>query len=576
MAAAQPVALGEWLQGRNLSDNKQAIENQTTAGQATAPPPARLLLLKYNPQSLARFSQGTSVVIATLLAIPDSIALIPSSSDALSWALRLIKIWLVALILWFVGFLAVLHIVRLVSQGIRVDEKGIRLWRFGRAIPWSRIQAVSIEGQELFSRLFGLMPVARRLTIYLSRKPGSLALPQHVPSFLFKPEEFDRFYLAICTTKFKFAPSGGDALICPPAELGGLKRIYRMIKVNRALLSVLIAVGLVFFLGRKAAVHYLYGSGNKAFQQRKYQSARVSYSKATAIDPAFAQAWHNLAGAEFRLGNFEKARQYWHRALFLKPDLVEPKVSLAYLYMQQREFAKAEDLLKRALRLAPRHSPTLINMADLNMRLGHTRTAMKITRLVITQEPSNHLANCLLAKGRLQLGEPAEALKLLVDGQDKQGLKFGETFCRLVAGEAYLALGQLQRAALLFDSVLAEAPGNAEAMTDLAKVRIAQQRLQEADDLLYQASQLATNDPWPYLLRAELQLRVDDPEFAEKLLRQSLLKVQDARSLAESARLSLSLGRRARAIELADRALALEPLTPQAHSVLSEAGMNKR
>jgi len=552
-----------------LSENIEGAGPKTTAS-AKAPVVNRFLLA-YDPQALTRFSQGTSITIATLLAIPDAIALMAGSADLVSWALRLVKIWLIALILWFVGFLAVLHIVRLISGGMYLDEGGIRLWRFGRPLPWSGIQALSLERQEFFSRIFNLKPTARRLTIFLSKRPGALALPQHVPSFLFKPGEFERFYQEICLAKFKFAPAAADALICPGEALSGLKSTYRTMRAQRAVLSILIAVGLFFFLGRKAEVNYLYTSGNRAFQSKDYQAARLRYARATAIDPAFAQAWHNLAGAEFRLGHYDQARQYWQRALMLKPDLVEPKVSLAYLYMEQRQFGKAEDLLKRALRLAPRHSPALINMADLNMRLGRTRIAMKFARLVISLEPGNRAATCLLAKGKLQLGDPKEALAALVDEQHKNRLQFDEAFCRLVAGEAYLALGKLTDAARLFEAVLADAPENVEALTDLANVRAAENRLQEADDMLYQASEKAAYNPWPYLARAELQLRVSDPAFAEQLLQKALQQAQDARSLAAAARLSLKLGRRKQAIELANRALAVEPMTPEAHGVLSDA-----
>lgn len=547
--------------------------------------PAYPMLIRYDPQALTRLSQGSSVVVATLLALPDSIALIPSSADPLSWALRVLKVWIVALILWFVGSLAMLHLVRLLSAGVRVDARGIRLWRLGHVIPWSRVQAVGLETQALFSRAFRLGQPARRMTIYLSRRPGALSFPQHVPSFLFKLDEFEALYQQLCRARFGFAPEPVDVLVCPAAELPHVKGVYRLVSINRMLLSVLIAVGLVFFLGRKAAVNFLYGSANKSFNAGYYEAARNRYRKVTSLDPAFAQAWNNLAGAEFRLGNFEKARQYWHRALLLKPDYVEPKVSLAYIYMQMRQFDKAKDLLERALRLAPRDNHALVNKADLYMRLGHTREAMRIARLVLTQvtaggqsgqDSAHHLANCLIAQGKLRLGQPAEALSLLTGEAGEQTLKYRETFCRLVAGEVYLALGKPAEAVELFESVLDDAPGSVDAMIDLGRARMALGRLQEADDLLHQAGQLAPNNPWPYLIRADLQLRVADPEFAAKLLGQALRQQQDARSLAAAAQLSLKLGMKEQAAELAERSTSMEGQTPEALGVKEKLERLKR
>lgn len=487
-----------------MSESPGNTKPEVVPERAAAEAPIETMLLSYDAQALMQLSQGTSVAVATLLTIPDSVALIPSSPDLLSWAVRVLKVWLVALILWFLGFLAVLHMLRFIARGISLDGKGIKLWRLGVAIPWARVQAVGLETEPLFSRVFCLKQPARRLTIYPARESGSLAFPQYVASFLFTPDKFMKLYQAILKARFGLKAEPVDALVCAAEDLPRVKRIHSLVRINRALISAIIALGLVFFLARKATVNYLYVSANQSFKSGNYMAARNLLQRVTGIDPAFAHAWHNLAGVEFRLGDQEKARQYWHRALFLKPDLVESKVSLAYLYMQQRQFDKANDLLKRVLRLAPRHSPALVNLADLNMRLGRTREAMKIARLVLTQERSNHLANCLLAQGRLRLGKPDQALELLVNLNNQRRPGSQESFCRLVTGEVYLALGQTARAASLFESVLAELPGNAEAMTDLARVRIAQGRLQEADELFYRASQPSGANPWPYLMRVEL------------------------------------------------------------------------
>lgn len=52
--------------------------------------------------------------------------------------------------------------------------------------------------------------------------------------------------------------------------------------------------------------------------------------------------------------------------------------------------------------------------------------------------------------------------------------------------------------------------------------------------------------------------------------------MQDARSLACAARLSLNLGRRERAIELANRSRQIEPATAEALKVLQEASKPAR
>ncbi|MBI4533076.1 MAG: tetratricopeptide repeat protein [Candidatus Melainabacteria bacterium] len=548
-----------------MSQDSRKANLQTTS----IPEPSLSSTFKWNSQALAKLAQTTSVVVATLLAVPDAIALIPGSPSAISWGLRVLRVWVVALILWYVGFLTVLNVVRFLSKGIEVSTSGIKLWRFGKRIPWEHIVAVAVETQAVFSRVFCLTPPARKLTLFMKRKHGKGLIPQYIASFFFQRAEFETLVSTISQTRFDIALTSSDGLICPAEDLSRLKTIYTLAHWQRLALSLVIALSLSFFLGRKAVVNYLYSSANKEFNQGHYLAAKEGYSKVTSLDPAFAVAWHNLAGAEFRLGNFAKAQEYWQRALLLKPDLVESKVSLSYLYIKQRQFVKAQDLLEHALRLAPKNTAALVNLADLNIRLGHTREGIKIARAVLTQDPANCLANCLLAEGQMQLGRAKEAAELLTRVSLGSRADNSHTFCTLVLGEVQLALGQTAEAGRLFDKVLKSSPDNVDALLDLGKLRAAEGKLQEADDLFLKASQVDALNPWTYLERSRIQLSMLDQDFATKLLDKAIdIPTQDARSLALAAGLSLKLGKREQAANLAKQSLFLEPLTPEAISVL--------
>lgn len=563
MGPLSPGTRAIHLPGKGASDKAEGAVPEAKGGEGLEP-----ILVAFHAQSLARIAQGTAVVIATLLALPDAIAILPSSPDMLTWLLRLVRIWLVALILWFVGFLAILHAVRLATRGIEVNDGGVRLWRLGRLIDWERIEAVGLEPQKFFSRIFFLRPEALRLSLYVRK--GKHLSPQHVPSFFYRPDEFRRLFEAITLKRFGLKPDSEAVVVFQPGALDSLRRLSGQMRWQRIVLSVIIACGLVMFLGRKASVNYLYSSGNQLFKRGDYKEARNYYSEVTRLDPAFAAAWHNLAGAEFRLGNFDRARQCWERALVMKPDLVESKVSLAYLYMQEREYDKARKQLEHALRLAPRNTAALVNMADLDMRLGHTRSALKIARMVVTEEPDNHLANCLIAQGKLRMGSAKEALKVVAGENNRP--RFNETFCRLVTGDIFMALGRVNDAARLYASVMVDAPYSVDAVTALGKARLAQGRLQEADDLLFKASAMAPHNPWPDLIRADMQLQLNDRKFALKLLERAVSqKNQDTATLTAAAAIYLKLGDRKRAEMFAQKALAIEPASPEALAVMRRA-----
>ncbi len=568
-----------------MDDIGQPNSNETGLSQGT---PGQICAEKQtkqdfesSSQALAKLSQATAIIVGTLLAVPDAIALVPNSETPISWLLRLLGVWLSAVILWFVAFLGILHIVRFLSGGIQADDQGIRLWRFGRKISWTSIAAISCEPQKIFSFLAGYRPPASRLVLYIEKaKSGSLA-PREIPSFWFSEEVFSNLYQTICQKTFAFVPQSENALVTTPSRLVTLKRITRLRQAQRALLTLVIAFGLVFWLGRKACVNYTYASGNREFKQGFIPKAKAKFELATKLDPTFAVAWNNLAGAEFRLGQVDKAKEHWEIALSLKPDLVEAKVSLAYLALKEREFARAKELLDRARKLDPWNLEALINSAELNMREGHVREAVRYARQALTKDKNNKLATCLLAQGRLRLGSPKAALLLLEKKSDLHSSSNATTsaedqFCLLVKAETHLALSQTDQAEALYAKVLSANSMNVDALLGLANVYIIKGKPDQAEPLLDLSCQISPQNPWVWLIRARLALSRNDQDACLLAVTAATAKPgQDTNSYAEAARLSQILDKTKQAVYLAEQALKIEPTNVEAQSVLQSTNQKK-
>jgi len=539
-------------------------------------------LFPIDPTALARLAQGTSVLIATLLAIPDAVALIPGASSLLGWILKLIGVWISAAVLWFVGFLAILHGMRLIVQGVRVGADGIKLWRFARVIKWDTVDAVAVEPQFFFSQILSLKPPAQRLTIFASFKSRrffweKLLVPHPVPSFLFSHSDFTNLVNELCQQKFQFAPDGISGVFYAPANQLALKRTYKALDWQKVIVSVIIAIGLVCFLGRKASVNYIYNSGNKALARNDLEQAKRLYEVATSIDPFFYAPWNNLATVEFRKGDFDEAYEHWQRALALKPDFVEPMVSLSYLALQKRNFVQAKELIDRALMLAPLNPYALVNRADYYMRLGHAQQAMKDARVVLSQaELKDHrpkfMACCLIAQGQIRLGRADEAIALLRSLESTQDEYFvNRTFWLLVNAEAHLAHGDIDEAERYVTQAASRAPGNLDVLLDLARLKIARRRYEEAKEVLAKVQADAPQNPWVYLLRAKVHLLQSEADKANAELDRAIgLGAGDAQLHADAARIFLQLGNRRQAVESAKRALFLEPDIAPAAQVLEE------
>jgi tetratricopeptide (TPR) repeat protein len=565
-------------------------------------PASDLHLYKLHSKAMAQLAIGTCVVIASLLAIPDGVALIPRSTDLVSWMLGIIGVWISVAVLWFVFFLGILHCVAFLVKGVEVTEDGIRLWRLARPIPWDRIEALGVEPQYFFSKIFSLSPVALKLTVFEHktawRKNAEPHLvPHFLPSFLFAPEDFKSLIADITKNKFDFVPDAFDVVVAQQPTFVRLKSVYGMLGWQRILLSILIAFGLVSMLGRKAIVNYQYNSGNKAMRAHNYPAAREMYETASIVDPTFAAAWNNLGNAEFVLGDFKNAETHWQRAVFYKPDFVEAKISLAYFALQKRDFPKAKDLIDTALMLDPLNAAGLTMRADYALRLGHVHNAINDARQVIADDPkrsgdNRFTAACIFAQGRLRQGNVFEADKILREFAPVPNplAKNGQniSYRLLISSQVDRALDRLEDAQLQIERAVQRAPLSGEILVEKANVEKSLKQYVSAATTLNAAQKIAPDNPWVYIVRAQLiqsQSNRNVPitqdaglghggqskesaQIEKQLALASLCPNQDAESLAQIAYLYLQFGDRKDARSSAENSTKIESNTPVALFVL--------
>jgi Flp pilus assembly protein TadD len=518
---------------------------------------------------MTRLALGSSLTIGTLICLPDAFALLPAVPDTLTWAVRLSGLWLTAIILWFLGFLGLLSLTRAAMGPVIISEAGVKLWRLGKPVAWSSIRALGTEEQKLFARVFWLARPVLRLTLYTGGQSGKLKT-QFLPSFIFSKRQFGALVRYIAGQVTGARPQGVHVLLfSSQADLDLLKQLCQRSHRARLLLSVVIAFGLTAFLGRKAVVNYNFNDGSRAFRQADYRTARDRYALASQLDPTFAAAWDQLARSEFRLGASAAAERHWRKALGLKPDLAEAKLGLSFLYMQRRQFDKARPLVEQTIRLYPTHVPARVNLACLYLYTGRTTNAVALAERLLSEEPDNLRVRCVLAQGYLRLGRIEQAERTMA-AQDRQAVEpTSRPFYHLVKAEIALARGNLQTADRLLAPLSGQFTGTAEALVDMAELRTAQSRYAEAERLVARARAAGPLDPWPGIAAARLAGKQGNrAKCLQELSAVVALNDEDARALAACARLYYYLGQKDKASELAGRALAVEPSTPDALFVM--------
>lgn len=496
-------------------------------------------LYPFDSQALTQLAVGSSVFIAFVLAITDVIPLIPNTTSVIGLVLRLVGDWIIVAVIWFLAFLAITQSLKFISRGVWISDKGIKLSLFDRVVPWTSIRAVAIEPNIFFTKLFGLKHTARRLTILFhfevkNKLISSLLFPNYVPSFFFSKETFDQL------VKVVFAKSGAlssetmpsdlpyeysvVAAAGPDASFEGdswkqLRKTYNWLNKQKILVTGVILVSLVVFLGRRAMVYYCFNSAGKAAAEANFELARDYYQWSVKLEPMFAAGWNGLGQAEFRLAeqrqaDFSTAVRDWRRAIFLKLDYVEPRLNIVRVCLYRRDYTEASRLLEHALKLAPYDGLALLEKAELDLARGQYSQAQKDARLLLSQGVhgnQNHeyifKARCLLAQAKLAQGDAIGAQKEIEQySSDPQSFTKGEdvTYLLMTRAQILLALGHLDQAESHIRLAVRRQPYNQEVLVQAALISLARHQLTDCKFFLERArtvnsAQAANSNTNPWL-----------------------------------------------------------------------------
>ncbi len=496
-------------------------------------------LYPFDSQALTQLAVGSSVFIAFVLAITDVIPLIPNTTSVIGLVLRLVGDWIIVAVIWFLAFLAITQSLKFISRGVWISDKGIKLSLFDRVVPWTAIRAVAIEPNIFFTKLFGLKHTARRLTILFhfevkNKLISSLLFPNYIPSFFFSKETFDQLVKAV------FEKSGALSSKTLPSDLPyeysvvaaagsdgsfegdswkQLRKTYNWLNKQKILVTAVILVSLVVFLGRRAMVYYCFNSAGKAAAEANFELARDYYQWSVKLEPMFAAGWNGLGQAEFRLAeqrqaDFSTAVRDWRRAIFLKLDYVEPRLNIVRVCLYRRDYTEASRLLEHALKLAPYDGLALLEKAELDLARGQYSQAQKDARLLLSQGVHSNQnpeyifkARCLLAQAKLAQGDAIGAQKEIEKySSDPQSFTKGEdvTYLLMTRAQILLALGNLDQAESHIRLAVRRQPYNQEVLVQAALISLARNQLTDCKFFLERArtvnsAQAANSNTNPWL-----------------------------------------------------------------------------
>lgn len=212
-------------------------------------------------------------------------------------------------------------------------------------------------------------------------------------------------------------------------------------------------------------------------QAGRLAEATAGYRAIIAHDPENAAAWINL-GAGLRAGGDPKAAAAaLERAVQLVPDHAGAHLNLGNALVDLGDMPAATRAFDIAAELTPESADAYLNWGDALARTGDDEAAVAVYEAGLGRAPEDTRLLTNIGNSLLNLHDAKAAIPLL------------ETACRLQPADptaqrnlanAWRLAGQPARAAAIFDELLDQSPGDAEASCLRAFARFTEGRFAEA------------------------------------------------------------------------------------------------
>ncbi len=222
-------------------------------------------------------------------------------------------------------------------------------------------------------------------------------------------------------------------------------------------------------------------------------------------------------------GDFQIAIRYYQEFLKLRPNSFQAEVNLGAALAHEGQFDAAITLYRSALSLAPGNNNVLLDLALAYYKKGDLSKAQEQFAAVNRADPNNVQVATLLGDTDNRLGEPAEAVRVLVPLESKfsENLDF-----EYVLGSALIASGQ-RRAGVERIEKVAKGKNSAEAYLLAGSTLLQLNEFARARDDLDIALRLNPKLPGIYSLSGTARDNTGDLKGAEAAFREALKSDHD-------------------------------------------------
>ncbi len=203
-------------------------------------------------------------------------------------------------------------------------------------------------------------------------------------------------------------------------------------------------------------------------QQGALDNAEEVYRRILSIEPGHAGAKHFLGLAVYHLNRKAEGIALVHESIALVPGEADWHSNLGNLLMEDWRLEEAHDCYKSAIRLNPGHANAVSNLGMVYRGLGMNEEAEQTFLRAIWLDSKQYAAFQNLGALYHKLGRVEEAIQCFLKAIIVKPKHNSHT--RALLGRAYSATGQIDKAADVYRTWLAEEPDSPAARHMLAAV----------------------------------------------------------------------------------------------------------
>jgi len=227
----------------------------------------------------------------------------------------------------------------------------------------------------------------------------------------------------------------------------------------------------------------------------KLDEAIAAYQIAESLAPANVEVIISIAITHIGQGQLDLAQRQLRKAHTVSPNSHLLGFGNAVLAMKEKRYDDCKEWLNAVFSIVPKHLPSIYLAGTLNMTLGHWEQAQDAFTDYLTKVPGSIDARKMLALVLLRKQRPQAAVDVVAPLVD---LDLKDAHFYLVAGEAYLQLGEAGRAKELLAKASRLDSSNHAILTTLGRAQMAEGTADTGMAEFEKAVALEPDDPMPY------------------------------------------------------------------------------